>query len=130
MGKKDNSNYITIISKISVICVGLVFAIYGYSLMKDSKVIDKKVEKEKSIDLFGSYNHQFKGELFWSNLLYLSFLSKVNIKFDFFIRLGEYSPKFAVRKLIGLNENGNNEILKKYVSYDNLINELIKKNGS
>jgi hypothetical protein len=92
-----------------------------------SKVFDTKTDKDKSIDLFGSYNHQFKGELFWSNLLYLSFLSEVNIEFNLFLRLGKYSPKFAVRKLIGLNQNGNNEILKKYSSYDNFINELINK---
>ncbi len=90
------------------------------------KILKTKIDKNLSGELFGTYNHKYKGILYWNNLLYLSEFYSTNIDFEIFINIGEYSPKFSIRKLIGLNQLGSDKIIKKYNSYDLFISNLIK----
>ena len=103
---------------------------YKFNIIGISKVVETKIDKNVSDKIFGSYNHNFKGVTYWSNLLYLTNFKNVNVPFDFFIKLGNYSPKFSVRKLIGINQKSTDEIFKKFKSFDDFITETIKENGT
>lgn len=94
------------------------------------QVSKTNIDKNLSKDLFGTYEHKYKGILCWSNLLYFSKFFSTNIDFNFFIKIGEYSPKFSVRKLIGLNQLGHDKIINSYNSYDMFIKEMINKYGT
>jgi hypothetical protein len=94
------------------------------------QILATKTDKNLSIDLFGTYNHKYKGILHWSNLLYLSKFYPIKIEFDFFKEIGGYSPKFSVRKLIGLNQSGSDKIIENYNSYEKFIMKIIKEYGT
>lgn len=94
------------------------------------KIHKTKTDKNLSAELFGKYEHKYKGILYWSNLIYLSKFYSIKIEFDFFINIGDYSPKFSVRKLIGLNQLGSENIINKHGSFDKFIDDLVKKYGT
>jgi hypothetical protein len=114
--KINSEDYILFYHKFTIIGIG--------------QVLKTKIDKNLSTVLFGTYEHKFKGILHWSNLLYLSKFYLTNIDFNYFIKIGEYSPKFSVRKLIGLNQLGNDKIIIKHNSYNIFIKEMIEKYGT
>ena len=114
--KINSEDYILFYNKSLIIGVG--------------QILKTKTDKILSKELFGTYEHKYKGILYWSNLLYLSKYCPIKIDFDFFINIGDYSPKFSVRKLIGLNQLGDKKIIEKYGSYDKFISYLTKKYGT
>lgn len=74
-------------------------------------VVDRKLSGE----LFGTYNHFHKGTLHWSNLIYFSKSGKfLDISFQKFISVANYSPKYSIRRLISLNQTGMNYVKENY----------------
>ncbi len=97
------------------------FKIIGIGLIKETKV-DKLYSKDK----FGTYLHTFKGELYWSNLLILAEYCQTTIDFSIIQKLGNYSPKFSIRKLIALNSTGHLRIINNYGTVEKYIVSLIE----
>jgi hydroxymethylpyrimidine pyrophosphatase-like HAD family hydrolase len=89
-----------------------------------AEVIKKEVNDDLSLELFGSYQHHFKGELMWSNILWLKNVKRINIDFNFFKKICYYSDKYSIRRIIAMNENGQQFINQHYNSESEFISEL------
>ena len=106
------------------------FILFYYSgkIFCSAEVLKTEVNIDLSIELFGSFNHSFKGELKWSNILWLKNITLMDIDFSFFKNISGYSDKYSIRRIIALNEKGHEFIKKNYNTELEFILEL--KNGT
>jgi len=106
------------------------FILFYYSgkIFCFAEVLKTEVNSNLSLQLFGSFNHSLKGELRWSNILWLKNITLIDIDFSFFKNISGYSDKYSVRRIIALNEKGQEFINKKYNTELEFILEL--KNGT
>lgn len=93
-----------------------------------SKVKGIKVDRQLSVKLWGSYTHNYNGQLYWDNILILSDYNKVKMPFSRIIELGGYKENFSVRRLINLNDAGIATIKKLYTNESSFIKTILKEN--
>jgi hypothetical protein len=89
-----------------------------------AEVIKTEVNGDLSLELFGSFQHPFKGKIMWSNILWLKNVRRINIDFNFFKKICDYNDKFSIRRMIAMNENGQQFINQHYNSESAFILEL------
>ena len=106
------------------------FILFYYSgkIFCFSEVLKTEVNSDLSLELFGSFNHPLKGEVKWSNILWLKNITLIDIDFAFFKNICGYSHKYSIRRIISLNKKGQEYINRNYNSELEFVMEL--KSGS
>lgn len=104
--------------------VGSIILFYNKgSIVGYSKVKSKLTNKELSVQLWGSFIHGvFKEQCYWSNILILSEFCPVKMDFSEIIKLGNYNPKFSIRRILKLNGIAVTNILKKHDHLEEFFN--------
>ena len=93
-----------------------------------SEVNKTNIDKNLSIELFGTYTHLHKGTLHWSNLIYFKNVGKsLDISFQEIVKVANYSPKFSIRRLISLNEIGMKYVRENFASEMAFIESIHKQ---
>jgi hypothetical protein len=88
------------------------------------RVSETLVDKELSAKLWGTYQHRFKGTLYWSGIVLFSFYHDLEMPFKQIIDLGEYDPKFSVRRIIQLNDTAIANILGRHSSEEAYVEHI------
>ena len=95
--------------------------IIGYS-----KILQTFIDEELARKLWGTYSHRLKGVLLWSKIIELENFKKSSVNFSFIIKLGDYSEKFSVRRLISLNDTATKRIVEQFGDESNFIKKHFK----
>lgn len=90
------------------------------------KVLKTFIDKELSIMLWGVNQHKFKGTTYWSNIVSFSNYNSVFYPFEEIIRMGNYSDKFSIRRVIQLNSVGMQNIIERFGSEDGFVKHVLK----
>ncbi len=88
------------------------------------------VDKELSAKLWGTYQHKFKGTLYWSGIILFSEYHDIAMPFKEVIDLSAYDPKFSIRRIIQLNEVGCSSIQRLYGSEDEYVAHTLSSFGA
>jgi hypothetical protein len=91
-----------------------------------AKVLKTFVDKDLSIKLWGVNEHKLKGAVYWSNIISFSNYNSVSYPFNEIIKIGKYSDKFSIRRIIELNSIGLQNILENFYDEDNFVKSIVK----
>ncbi len=94
-----------------------------------AKVLKTFIDKDLSKKLWGVNEHKIKGTVYWSNIISFSNYNSVIYPFIEIIKIGKYSEKFSIRRIIELNSVGLKNVLENFNDEDGFV-KSIEKNYS
>jgi hypothetical protein len=103
-----------------------VFFYFKGKLIGVSKVLKTITDKDLSMKLFGINEHKLKGKLYWSNIISFSNYNSIAYPFNEIIKIGKYSDKFSIRRIIELNSIGLQNIFENFNAEDNFVKYIVK----
>lgn len=78
------------------------------------RVSKTTVNRDLSAKLWGTYQHKFKGTLYWSGIIVFREYHDIAMPFKEIVQIGGYDPKFSIRRIMQLNESGRSSIQRIY----------------
>lgn len=91
-----------------------------------AKVLKTFIDKDLSMKLFGINEHKLKGKIYWSNIISFSNYNSVVYPFNEIIKIGKYSDKFSIRRIIELNSVGLEDIVNNFGGEDSFVKSIVK----
>lgn len=94
-----------------------------------AKVFKTFIDKDLSIKLWGVNEHKLRGTIYWYNIISFSNFNSVVYPFNEIIKIGKYSDKFSIRRIIELNSVGLKNVLKNFSTEDNFVKSIVKNHS-